>query len=525
MNYSIGINASSATLTKRRTSNSFSVQSGMCATCLDGCPGTCEIGKSAVRSKELIYPKPFGKTTSAAEKRSPVDYSHFNILGTPVGAWGVDPDPDQAVFPAVNLETAVGADGDLRLKMPVFVAAMGSTNIAANNWEHLAAGAAISGIGIVVGENVCAMDPQAEIRDGRIVRSPEMERRIRSFRDWYNGYGFIAVQENVEDSRIGVLEYVINELGVEAVELKWGQGAKNIGGEVKLDTLERAQQLKSRGYIVLPDPDNPKVQEAFRKGAFKEFERHSRIGMVEWESFAARVQQLRECGAKHIFLKTGAYGAADLARAIKYASDARLDLVTVDGSGGGTGMSPWRMMNEWGFPTIYLQSLITRFCDRLSAKGAYIPPIAIAGGMTMEDHLFKGLAMSAPYVKAIGMARAPLAAAMVAKTVGEGLKKGRVLPEYKTYGENLEQVFVCLEEVRDKLGEDFNRLPVGALGVYSYVERLAHGLRQFMCGARKFSLKYLSRDDLVALTKEAADISGIPYIMDAQAAEVDRILG
>jgi signal transduction histidine kinase len=29
-----------------------------------------------------------------------------------------------------------------------------------------------------------------------------------------------------------------------------------------------------------------------------------------------------------------------------------LDLLTVDGAGGGTGMSPWRMMNEWGIPPV-----------------------------------------------------------------------------------------------------------------------------------------------------------------------------
>jgi glutamate synthase domain-containing protein 2 len=35
-----------------------------------------------------------------------------------------------------------------------------------------------------------------------------------------------------------------------------------------------------------------------------------------------------------------------LAMAIKYASDAELDLLAVDGSGGGTGMSPWNMMES-----------------------------------------------------------------------------------------------------------------------------------------------------------------------------------
>src|SRR5680860_1534607 len=72
--------------------------------------------------------------------------------------------------------------------------------------------------------------------------------------------------------------------------------------------------------------------------------------MVTREAFHERVGQLRETNADYLFLKTGAYRPADLARAIKYASEARLDLLTIDGAGGGTGMSPWRMMNEWVFP-------------------------------------------------------------------------------------------------------------------------------------------------------------------------------
>jgi hypothetical protein len=46
-----------------------------------------------------------------------------------------------------------------------------------------------------------------------------------------------------------------------------------------------------------------------------------------------------------------------------------------------------------------------------------------------------------------------------------------------------------------------------------------------MAGARKFALKYIDRNDLFALTEEAAKVSGIPYVMDADAAEVEKILG
>jgi len=67
------------------------------------------------------------------------------------------------------------------------------------------------------------------------------------------------------------------------------------------------------------------VIKAFEAGAFKEFERHSRVGMVTEESFMERVQELRDAGAKYVFLKTGAYRPADLARAVKYASKAKID--------------------------------------------------------------------------------------------------------------------------------------------------------------------------------------------------------
>lgn len=524
MTFSKGINASAATLTKLRTGDSKCEFSGMCVTCLDGCPGLCEIGKSSVRSKEALYPQPFGKITAASQKDYPVDYSHFNIMGTAVGAYGIAADPDKAIFPAVSLETEVGAENKIKLDLPIVVAGMGSTNIAADNWEHLAAGAAICGIGICIGENVCAMDPNSEIKNGRVVHSPNLARRVKDFQKWSNGKGFIAVQANVEDTGLGVQEYALEKLGVDVVEIKWGQGAKDIGGEVKLNTLERALQLKSRGYIVLPNPEEPKVQEAYKAGAFSEFERHSRIGFVSQESFNARVEALRGAGAKYVMLKTGAYRPADLARAVKFASDAKIDLLTVDGAGGGTGMSPWRMMNEWGVPTVYIQALLVKYLDKLAAKGAYIPPVAIAGGFTLEDHMFKGLAMGAPYIKAIGMARSALTAAMVGKNVGAAIKSGKVPPEYKKYGESVEQVFIAAAELKEKLGSEFANLPVGAIGVYSYFDRLAQGLRQFMCGARKFALEYITRDDLVALTREAAEISGIRYIMEADAEEAEQIL-
>ena len=413
------VNTSSATLTKNRTEESITSTSGMCVTCIDGCVGMCEIGKSAYRGHEVIYPQPFGVITCAGEKKYPVDYSHFNIMGTTVGAYGIEADSDKAIFPAVNLEVKIGRDKGIKFKLPWLISGIGSTNIAKNNWEGLAIGSALAGTGLTIEENVVGMDPEAKFKNGNIVDTVDLKRRVKLYTDYQrDGYGAIIVQANLEDSRLKVQEYAIEKLGVECVELKWGQGAKYIGGEVKIKDLKKAQMLHDRGYIVLPDPYDANVIEAFERGSFKEFERHSRVGMVTEESFAATIKGLRKAGAKYIFLKTGAYRPADLARAIYFSSKYKIDLLTVDGAGGGTGMSPWRMMNEWGVPPVELHTLVYQYAKKLAAQKRYLPAIAVNGGFSFEDQIFKGLAMGAPFVKMIGMARAPIAAAMVGKTIG-----------------------------------------------------------------------------------------------------------
>ncbi|MGB2806464.1 MAG: FMN-binding glutamate synthase family protein [Sedimentisphaerales bacterium] len=520
------INASAATLTKNRTEGSVVPSSGMCVTCVDGCIGMCEIGKSAYRGHEVIYPQPFGVITTAAEKTYPADYSHFNIMGTAVGAHGIEADSDKAIFPAVNLEVTFGHDKGIKFRYPWGIPGIGSTNIARNNWEGLAIGSALAGTGLTIGENVAGMDTEAVIENGRVVDTVDLKRRVKLYKDnQRDGYGAIIVQANVEDTRLGVQEYAIEKLGVECVELKWGQGAKDIGGEVKITDIKKAQLLYERGYIVLPNPTDPDVIKAFERGAFKEFERHSRVGMVTEESFAKRVKELRNAGAKYVSLKTGAYRPADLARAVLFASRYKIDLLTVDGAGGGTGMSPWRMMNEWGVPPVHLHSLLYQYAKRIADKGGYLPALALAGGFAFEDQIFKGLALGAPFVKLIGMARAPIAAAMVGKTIGRTIDENEVPVYIERFGNSKDEIFVTASALRKQLGDkEFEKLPTGALGLYTYYERLAQGLRQLMAGSRKFAVEHIARDDIAALTREAAEVSGIQYVMDMEQGKVDRIL-
>ncbi|MEW6618604.1 MAG: FMN-binding glutamate synthase family protein [bacterium] len=522
-------NANDATRTSNR-SRSVVPMSGLCTRCIDGCRGNCEVFKSSFRGREVIYPGPFGEITAGGDKNYPVDYSHLNIQGYALGAKGLPKgvigDPDTATFPAVNTETEYGWDIKVKMQVPIFTGALGSTEIARRNWEHFAVGAAISGVTLVCGENVCGIDPQLELdANKKIVNAPDMDRRIEIYKRYHRGYGEILVQMNVEDTRLGVAEYVHKKHGLETIELKWGQGAKCIGGEIKVKSLERAQELQKRGYIVTPDPSDPVIQAAFRDKAIKEFERHSRLGFIGEEEFYAEVERLRKIGFKRITLKTGAYGLRELAMAIKWGAKAKIDLLTIDGAPGGTGMSPWRMMEEWGMPSLYLHAATYEFCKKLADKGERVPDIAFAGGFSSEDGVFKALALGAPFVKAVCMGRALMIPGMVGKNIAEWIEKDDLPKTVSEFGTTIDEIFVCYEEVTNMLGKDeMKKLPLGALGIYSYSQKIKVGLQQLMAGARCFNINAITRDELMSLTEECTKVTGIPYLMDAYREEAEKIL-
>lgn len=521
-------NADDATGTFNRC-RSIVPSSGLCSVCLDGCTGGCDIWLASFRGREVLYPKPFGDITAAADKDYPVDYSHLNIQGYAVGAAGlpkgVEPNPDTAIFPAVDTQTEYGWDKKVKMKLPIFTGALGSTEIARKNWEHFAVGAAISGVTLVCGENVCGIDPQLELdSSGKIKSSPEMDRRINTYKKFHDGFGEILVQMNVEDTRLGVAEYVQNKHGLETIELKWGQGAKCIGGEIKVKSLDRALELKRRGYVVLPDPTQPDVQAAYKDGALKEFERHSRLGFVTHEGFLKEVQRLRKLGFKRITLKTGAYSMVELAMALRWGAEAKIDLLTIDGAPGGTGMSPWPMMNEWGIPTFYLQALTYEFAEKLRKRRIRVPDLAIAGGFSSEDAVFKALAMGAPHFKAVCMGRALMIPGMVGKNIDAWIAENKLPKTVSKFGIKPEEIFVCYEELKAKYGSALKDIPLGAMGIYTYSQKFRTGLQQLMAGSRNFNLSLVGRKDIFALTEEAAKVSGIPYVMDAYRKEAEKIL-
>jgi len=67
-------------------------------------------------------------------------------------------------------------------------------------------------------------------------------------------------------------------------------------------------------------------------------------------------------------------------------------------------------------------------------------------------------------------------------------------------------------------------IPLGAVGIYSYSEKIKVGLQQLMAGARCFNVPAISRKDLMSLTEECAKVTGIPYLMDAYREEAMKVL-
>ncbi|MCP4350726.1 MAG: FMN-binding glutamate synthase family protein [Desulfobacterales bacterium] len=529
-------------------------ESGLCTLCRADCSGKCETWLSSLVGRKLLYPRSFGIVTAGANNTTHmgVSYNSLRIQGYAYGVQGLSEgltnSADDCIFPNVSLETEFGKEVKTKISIPLMTGALGSTFVAEKYWNSFAIGGALVGMPVVIGENVVGVDRKSEInpgaeRKGKIKVSPELERRIDTYLRYFDGYGAIFVQLNVEDTRNGVAEYVADKYGDKCIiELKWGQGAKDIGGEIQVNSLDYALFLKERGYVVDPDPTLPEVQTAFENGSIKSFARHSRLGATNLdtvahvrEDFMNSVKYLRSLGFNRVTLKTGSYGMEELAMAIKFSTDAKLDLLTIDGSGGGTGMSPWNMMQSWGVPSINLHSKAYEYANILAAKGLDVVDMSFAGGFALEDHIFKALALGAPFTKLICMGRG----IMIPGFVGSNIE-GALFPERRSevnghwselprsverVGSNAKEIFASYFDVEKKVGKDeMKNIPYGAIAFYTMADKLSCGLQQLMAGARKFSMDQITRGDIFSGNRETAKETGIPHVSDVNDESARKIL-
>ncbi|MCK4829108.1 FMN-binding glutamate synthase family protein, partial [bacterium] len=93
------------------------------------------------------------------------------------------------------------------------------------------------------------------------------------------------------------------------------------------------------------------------------------------------------------------------------------------------------------------------------------------------------------------------------------------------FGNTPEEIYVTYAELKEKYGNDIKNIPLGAVGIYTFSQKIKVGLQQLMAGSRNFRINTISRKDIMSLTEEAAKVSGIPYVMDAYREEAEAVLG
>jgi len=176
-------------------------------------------------------------------------------------------------------------------------------------------------------------------------------------------------------------------------------------------------------------------------------------------------------------------------------------------------------------PSLYLHAAAYEFAKHLTDQGERVPDLAFAGGFSSEDGIFKALALGAPFVKAVCMGRAFMIPGMVGKNIKNWMADGKLPQTVSQFGATPEEIFVNWQDVKNIVGADeMKNIPMGAVGIYSYSQKLKVGLQQLMAGARAFSLPAISRRELMSLTEECAMVTGIPYLMDAYREEAISIL-
>ena len=226
-------------------------ESGLCNFCRTDCQGRCETWLSSLEGRRTLTPREYGNATigSSTTREVGISYDALRIRGRVFGGAGLDKEKarlgDAAYCDAV-LSTRIGSHVKAPSRYPFVIGALSRNPVVDKYWDSFAIGAALCGIPLVIGENVGGGDNKTEFNpDGSIRALPDLDRRIAVYQRYYDGQGMLIVQVNVNDAYNGVAEYLARKYGDKiCIEIKWGQGAKPIGGEGIIRDIEYARFMK-----------------------------------------------------------------------------------------------------------------------------------------------------------------------------------------------------------------------------------------------------------------------------------------
>jgi glutamate synthase domain-containing protein 2 len=355
----------------------------------------------------------------------------------------------------------------VQLATPITIAGMSFGALSANVKEALGRAASESGTSTTTG-------------DGGMTSEERESSKTLVYQCLPSRYGF-----NPDDVR-----------KADAIEVVIGQGAKPGGGGMLL-----GQKVSARVAAMRTLPEGIDQRSACRH--------------PDWtgpDDLAIKIKELREITdwQTPIYVKIG---ATRVFHDVKLAVHAGADVVVVDGMQGGTAATQWAFIEHVGIPTLAAVRLAVEALEELNMKEQV--QLIVSGGIRTGADVAKALALGADAV-----------------SIGQGVlvALGCNADSYVRHGQHLSasadyhklgtapgfchhcQTGRCPVGVttQDPVLEQRLEPSVGARRVRNYLQTLTMELTMIARACGKQDVHHLEREDLAALSIEAAAMAGVP---------------
>ncbi|MDV2995565.1 MAG: Glutamate synthase [NADPH] large chain [Chroococcidiopsis sp. SAG 2025] len=355
----------------------------------------------------------------------------------------------------------------LELEIPITIAGMSFGSLSANVKEALGRAATAVGTSTTTGDG--GMTPEERLSSKTLIYQCLPSR-----------YGF-----NPDDVR-----------KADAIEIVVGQGAKPGGGGMLL-----GQKINPRVAEMRTLPEGVDQRSACRH--------------PDWtgpDDLTIKIQQLRELTdwEKPIFVKVGAVRTF---HDVKLAVHAGADVVVVDGMQGGTAATQTVFIEHVGIPTLAAVRQAVDALEDMNMKGEV--QLIVSGGIRTGADVAKAIAMGADAVS-IGQAIL-MALGCNSETYVQKGTHHSAIEDYAAIGTAPGYCHHCHTgkcpvgvTTQDEILEKRLEPEVGARRVKNYLQTLNMELTTIARACGKQNVHHLEREDLVALTIEAAAMARLP---------------
>ncbi|HKU85518.1 MAG TPA: FMN-binding glutamate synthase family protein [Casimicrobiaceae bacterium] len=355
----------------------------------------------------------------------------------------------------------------IELAIPITIAGMSFGSLSASVKEALGLAATETGTSTTTG-------------DGGMTQEERRSSKTLVYQCLPSRYGF-----NPDDVR-----------KADAIEIVIGQGAKPGGGGMLLGQKINPRVAKMR---VLPEG----------------VDQRSACRHPDWtgpDDLVIKIQELREMTdwEKPIYVKIG---ATRVFNDVKLAAIAGADVIVVDGMQGGTAATQTVFIEHVGIPTLAAVRQAVDALEDLNLRGTV--QLVVSGGIRTGADVAKALAMGADAVS-IGQGIL-IALGCNSESYLQDGERHAAIDDYARLGTAPGYCHHCHTgqcpvgvTTQDPVLELRLEPAVGARRVKNYLKTLNMELTTIARACGKQNVHHLEREDLVALTVEAAAMAGIP---------------